>query len=330
MPEFPRIAIINTGWSDDYQGDRVVGNFGYLQDRVGHERFNFLPDVEGRFYGYAPPLGRLWSPPNPIDTEGWLVFFVSKRPKRSGLYLVGWYENASFLGDYPPRPDADRFGRDSDGGQFRYTVTSTHGFLVPLPLRRFKVKGDHLKRSYAYLRGSGDGKPWRSTLAKELLSYRERLVELLGREGNTAEERELPIGGDAKHRKQVEIAAVEAVKQHFSEYACESKEADKCGYDLLFTHRTSGEILHVEVKGTSLPVPGYFLTQKELGYAESLERNDHRSRQDENGIWRPVWRIAVVSHALEEPRVRVFTLAEMRFAFDMAPYAWRGTLKEVA
>lgn len=330
MPEFPRIAIVNTGWSDDYQGDRVVGNFGYLQDGVGHERYNFLPDVDGHLYGYAPPLGKHWSAPNPVDTNAWLVFFVSKRPKRSGLYLVGWYENANFLGEYRARPDADRFGPDSDGGQFLYTVTSTQGFLVPLPLRQFRVKGDHLKRSYAYLRGTGDDEPWRGALAHELLSYRQQLIKLLGGESDSIEQKELPIGGDAKHRKKVETAAVEAVKRHLSEYAWESKEADKCGYDLLFTHKTSGEVLHVEVKGTSLPAPGYFLTQKELGYAESLEKNDHRARRDKSGIWRPLWRIAVVSGALDQPQVRVFTLAEMKSAFDMAPYAWRGTLKETA
>lgn len=328
MTDYPRIAIINTGWSDDYREDQVRGDFGYLADGVGHERFNFLPDRHGRFYGYAPPLGESWSPPKPENPEGWLVFFVSKRPGRNGLYLVGWYEDALFLRAYEPRPDAERFGPDSDGGKFLYTVTSTAGFLVPLPLRSRKIKGDHLKRSYAYVRGSGEDQSWRTTLARELLRYRDELIPLLAGAAIEDDEPALRFSGDPERRQAVEKAAVKAVEQHFSDYACVSKEAEKCGYDLLLTHRETDEILHVEVKGTSLAAPGFFLTQKELGYAESLRRNDNRARKSKDGSWRPLWRLAVVSDALGTPTVHEYKYTEMTRNFDLAPYAWRGTLKE--
>ena len=91
MPDLTRIAVINTGWSADHCGALVHGNFGYLAKGVGHEKFNFLPDRRGGFYAYTPPLGEQHSAPMPTEADGWLVFAVSRRPGRSGLYLVSWY-----------------------------------------------------------------------------------------------------------------------------------------------------------------------------------------------------------------------------------------------
>jgi len=330
MTDFPRIAVINTGWSDDYRGDQVRGNFGHLDDGEGHERYNFLEAPDGRFYGYAPPLGETWSPPKPSERDGWLVFFVSKKPGRSGLYLVGWYENAQFTGDYSPRPDADRFGLDPNGDPFFYTVSSSDGFLIPLALRSYKVKGDRLKRSYAYLRGNGGDEPWRESMAEALLGYRDRLAPvLMGAEmENTAPH--LVFGTNPERRRAIETAAIEAAKSHFADYLWETKEQEKIGYDLLFTHGQTGELLHVEVKGTSLPAPAFFLTWNERGYAESLSVNDRRARKNRDGSWRPLWRLLAVSDALGTPMVHEYTFARMNLEFDLAPYAWRGTLKENA
>jgi hypothetical protein len=181
MGDFPRIAVINTGWSDDYRGGPVIGDFGFLKNGIGHERYNFRLDTSGRYFGYAPPLGENGNPPKPAQPEDWLVFFVSKRPNQSGLYLVGWYENATFERSYRIRPDADDLGIDSEGGKFSYTVSSSEGYLVPLPLRTMKIKGDHLKRSYAYLRGNGENDRWRKILTTKLLAFRETIGASIGK-----------------------------------------------------------------------------------------------------------------------------------------------------
>jgi hypothetical protein len=56
-----RIAIVKTGWSDWYQGEQVVGRFGYLnattEGQQGHECYNFMPAPDGSYYGYLPPVG---------------------------------------------------------------------------------------------------------------------------------------------------------------------------------------------------------------------------------------------------------------------------------
>ena len=327
MNDFKRVIAINTGWSEDYRGGQVVGNFGYLSSGVGHERFNFLPDRKGRYYGYSPPLGESFSPPKPKKTDDWLVFFVSKRPGKPGLYLVGWYEGANFEGQYTPRPDAGKLGVDSDGQPFSYTVSANKVFPIPLSARNMKVSGSHLKRSFAYLRGNGDTEAWREKLAVELLAFRNQFLEQANEAESDAEEPELAFVRNAKRRKEIETAAVDAVIAHFSDWDCESKEAEKCGYDLLFTRKKSGEILHVEVKGTSLDSPAFFITENERAYGEYLSQNDSRARKSGQGNWRPLWKLAVVHDALGTPKPNIYNYAEMTRAFGLSPYAWRGTLK---
>jgi hypothetical protein len=328
MAEFDKIAVINTGWSEDYRGAEVRGNFGYLSTGVGHERFNFLPDDDGTFYGYAPPLGEAFSPPKPALPKGWLVFFVSKRPSRSGLYLVGWFEDATFEQAYKDRPDADQFGLDSDGGHYGYTVSSKDAVAVPLASRDMKVRGDHLKRSYAYLRGGPDSEKWRNKLATELLEFRSHHLKRISATESQTEEPALTFVRDTKRRKLIEEAAILAATNHFPTWKCDSKEAEKCGYDLLFTDRQTGEVMHIEVKGTTMDAPCFFLTEKERAYAEKMSRNDTRARRSRAGNWRPVWRLAVVSNALTNPTVHIYRFDEMKREFELAPYAWRGTLKD--
>jgi Domain of unknown function (DUF3883) len=327
MADFPRIAVLNTGWSVDYRGGQVVGDFGYLEKGVGHERYNFRPDSAGRYFGYAPPLGESQSPPKPAHAEDWLVFFVSKRPGRSGLYLVGWYENATFAGSYKARPDADDLGIDSDGGKFSYTVSSSQAYPVPLPLRTKKIKGDHLKRSYAYLRGNGDGGRWREELATELLLFRKSLMTTVNIKDSDDEAAEVVYSGDPERRKLIEREAVDAVTKYYSEYHCESKEKQNLGYDLLFRNKESGEELHVEVKGTALGEKSFFISRNEYEYATKLSANDRRARRGQDGRWRPLWRLAIVHDALAKAVVSIHTFSEMEKRFEILPIAWRGVLK---
>lgn len=325
--DFKRVIVINTGWSDDYQTGEVIGAFGYLANGVGHERFNFLP-VDGRYYGYSPPLGEAKSPPMPKVAGGWLVFFVSKRPGRSGLYLVGWYENARFIMGTDARPDADILGPDTDGGKFSYTVTADRAVLVPLASRTMKFRGDHIKRSFAYLRGNGDTEKWREPLAQTLLGFRDKALASLANQAKGDDSFEVTYCRDAKRRKLIEDSAVNAVKQHFSDWECESKEKDKtCGYDLRFTKKT-GEEMHVEVKGTSGDQPNFFITKNELNCAEKLSVNDKRARRNRDGSWRPIWKLAVVHDALEAAHVNIYSHAEAIRKFNIDPIAWRGILKD--
>lgn len=326
MPEFPRIAVINTGWSDDYCGAAVRGNFGYLAKGVGHEKFNFLPDSRGRYYAYTPPLGKLHNPPMPAEPEDWIVFAVSRRPDRSGLYLVGWYEGAVFMRDYVVRPDAAALGEDSDGGHFTYTLHADSAYSIPLALRDRSIRGDNIKRSYAYLRGNCGRDAWRTTVAKQLLAYRTEYLERLS-VAPVEETPKLGFCGSAKRRREIEEKAVAAVKAALPDWHSETKEAEKCGYDLLFTHQASGEIWHVEVKGTSYDKPHFFITANERDYAQRTGLNDRKSRTNRKGEMRPLYRLAVVHDVDGAAPVTFYTEAEMTAAFDLFPYAFHATLK---
>lgn len=115
----------------------------------------------------------------PTEPDDWMVFAVSRRPGRSGLYLVGWYEGATFAHGYLERPDAATLAQDSDGGRFTCTLRADRAYPIPLALRDRSIRGDHIKRSYAYLRGNGASDAWRATIAKRLLAYRSEYLERL-------------------------------------------------------------------------------------------------------------------------------------------------------
>jgi hypothetical protein len=185
---FDRIAIIKTGWSKDYRGAEVLGNYSYKHP--DHEKVNFLPGPDGRFYCYVPPIGGnktvkpFGSAPKPTTPDGWLVFAVSRNPKTGGLYVVGWYEDAYFMHRHEVRPEyADGepwFGRGDDGHEIVYTITAPRAYAIDEPDRTEWFAGDVMKRHILYLRGHAEPGDYHEGLAKKLLEFRSRWLAKLG------------------------------------------------------------------------------------------------------------------------------------------------------
>lgn len=182
---FERIAVIKTGWSEDYRGvDEVRGNYAYAL--ADHEKVNFLPGPDGRFFCYVPPTGGnlatrdFGGPPKPKVRNGWLVFAVSRKPNKSGLYVVGWYEDASFVHAYLPRPEYESgtpwFGAGADGNPVGYVFSAPRAVAIDGPDRDMRLSGDRFKRHILYLRGNNSPEDWRDDWAKQLLDYRDRHV----------------------------------------------------------------------------------------------------------------------------------------------------------
>ena len=152
---------------------------------------------------------------------------------------------------------------------------------------------------------------WRDTLARALIeakgdfqASRDADVATPASKGG--------ICSDPVHRKEVEEAAIAVVKAHHSkDYACVDRKRDCCGFDLLFTHLRTGQEVHAEVKGTSGTRPHFFMSANEYAYAQS---------------W-PEWRLAMVTSALDEPKLELMTYAEAMRRFDWEPFAWHGTEK---
>lgn len=116
-----------------------------------------------------------------------------------------------------------------------------------------------------------------------------------------------PVFASLQHRSRVEAAAIRCVERDFVRRGWEvvSRERDGVGYDLDCTRR--GEVLHVEVKGTSGEEPLFFMTQRE----HSTATHDRR------------FRLVIVTEALRrQPSMKTYTGRELRSAFQCIPLAY--------
>jgi hypothetical protein len=134
-----RIAVIKTGWCDSYTGQDVTGNFGHLVDGGdGAERFNMVKAQTG-YQVYTMPKGG--NAPDPDPRSGWLIYHVARDPAEKKMKLVGWYENAKFIGKYKPRSNkkSDRAAHGYDGSS--YCILAESAFEI-LPADRPIIQHD--------------------------------------------------------------------------------------------------------------------------------------------------------------------------------------------
>ena len=305
-----KIAFVKTGWSDEYQGGPVLGRYAHIaQFDEAHERFNFRRTADGRFYGYLPPIGKQHRPPQPKVDGGWLLIFVSARKGTGPLTVVGWYKDATLHSEYSDRPEYTTepdFENDVHGAKFGYCISADTAHLIPAASRMQTVSGDHFKRSpILYARGNGKNETWR----RELASLAEDLVNKPPPDTDGTPPRF--VFPDPEHRKKVELASVEAALLFLQKkHKVTDRQKDNCGYDLLARNRKTGEELHVEVKGTSGEAMHFYLTRGEYRYMPS-----------------PQWRLLIVTNALANPKLTLFTHAQAKKAFDLEAFAWEATAR---
>jgi len=316
---------VKFAWSDYYRGGPVDGNFGWLNEQQGtpdeghgHEALNFLPGPDGTYYCYVPP--QLGNPPSREgDNTGWTVVCLSKQPKYKGIHVIGWYENATLLGEWKERK-LNLKATESDTPYFdcSYCITSKSAFFVPPELRNNPFSDPAVKRGkFSYLAGPGieateNRRRVLALLEKKLKSLRE--IAIHAPNETNAPDPELDQGdpligfGTPEHRKAVELAAEEAVKNYYRNKRFRIRRvADlKCGYDYIFSK--DDVVRHVEVKGTSMANEQFYLT-----------RNEYDSREA------PEWRLAMVTNALsEKPNVKIYDNKSFKKAFDLEPYVYIG------
>lgn len=323
-----KVLWVKFGWSEYYRGGPVDGNFGWLKDAKGskkegkgHEAFNFMP-IDGTYYCYVPPQRKEYAPWNE-DNIGWTVICLAKHPKHTGIHIVGWYENATLLGEWlrPPREgsrvDADHLSSAYD---WSYCIRSKSAFFIPPEKRTIPFSHASVRQGkYSFLVGPDvKTNPEKKDLLALLTSRLERLHEVAVHQPSeeAVPDPELdpadPLTGfgSPEHRKKVEKAAEKAVIAYYADkkFRCTDMTKVKCGYDFHF--KKASVSLHVEVKGTSSESAGFFLT-----------RNEHDAGLTKD----PEWRLAMVTHALsEKPVVQVFDAQQLRKAFDMTPYVYLG------
>lgn len=304
---YNRIAYVKTGWSDTYQGGAVFGRHDYITEyEDAHERFNFLPAPDGRFYGYIPPIGNKYRPPQPENSDGWLIIFVAAERGIGPLTVVGWYEKAQFVDEYQDRPEYGTsvdFETDVEDEKFVYCIVSESATLIPTADRTITISGKHFRRSpIVYVRGTGSKDTWRTELAK----FAVKMVKTPGRVIQKAGMPSISFP-DAKHRKKVEKKAIDAVQARLKVegYKIQDRQKDYCGYDLLATRNRQPKELHVEVKGTSSSELQFFMTENERNYMKN-----------------PKWRLALVTNALSRPKITIMNSNETQRSFHFSPIAW--------
>lgn len=307
-----RIAFVKTGWSEEYSGGPVVGRHAHiLKFEEAHERFNFLEAPNKRFYAYLPPIGRNFRPPQPQETNNWLIIFVSARNGNGPLTVVGWYEQATFEREYQERPEYESgydFETDVDDSNYVYCISSSLAQLISAENRNIILSGDHFKRTpIIYARGNGQDDEWR----EELAILAEKIVsnpELI----STSNTRPIFNFPDQEHRNAVEKAAIEKAIEYLKgkKYKITDRQKDNCGYDLLAKRKRSPNEIHVEVKGTSLQEQRFFMSRNERQYMPN-----------------PKWRLLVVTNALDKPKGSLLTASEVKKIFQFNALSWEAVLK---
>ena len=295
------------------RGGTWVANHGW-----GGEMWNFLPR-DGRCYGYAmsksfagldldriKPLQRgKWEKNQ--ELSGVDIVFIA-RDEREGQVVVGWYEDATiFHRKYRSRPNPTGT-KPRKNIEYLCQTDMESAFLVPEGARTEKV-------AYAPADGYGPGQSniW---YADKNNAASQRLVDRLRRYIRTAkaespsESPQRSGGGrrggakpDKKLLLKIENNSMDAVHAHFNKkYDVDYVHRDCCGWDMTATHKKSGTVLQLEVKGHLGDVIQFDLTPNEYAKMQELQKT---------------YRVCVVRRALKSKKVEVYTPKEI------SPDRWR-------
>lgn len=319
-----KVLWVKFGWSEYYRGGAVDGNFGYLNHGgSGHEAWNFRRHSDGGYYCYVPPQRESYVPTN-NDQDGWTVICLSKIPKRTGIHIVGWYEDATLVGAYSDRPKQEGVPeRAPDGTNLSYCIHSNRAYLVPPNARVDPFSHPSVRRGkYSFLRGAGTQQTPNKlelldVIEKKLRTLKEVAIALPTETSiseSKASTRDSAHGfGTAEHRKRVEVAAIKFATKTLEQegYRVTSREKDNIGFDLEAIN-IAGDALHVEVKGTSGALPKFFLSRNEKAYSTSS-----------------IWRFMIVTNALgDNPEVQSYNLKEFQKTFELSAISWQGSPKD--
>ena len=316
MNDLENIAIVNIEWSDDYAGSNLSGYYG----GGGNEKYLFKA-FQGRFFAYVPPNGKSFPKKDP--DRNWLIFFASRPSENDPLVVVGWLESAKFTG-HLDRPDAFELGLNLEGDPFTYSISAERAVTIPAASRDCILPKGPGFRAYCYIRCDGVDKENRKRLVRELLAYRDTIA-VVGNEKRPALPKNFSGGFcfDAQRRKEIEDAAVKAVKKHYGKrFTFKDRQTDGCGYDLEFIDKLTREKWCVEVKGTATGRQVFFISPNERATGERMARAEAAGGKNDG-----CWRLALVTCATDRQRrgITFYRSEEIESGFQFAPTQWQVT-----
>ena len=269
-----------------YSGARHVREKGY-----GHEIYNFLPskrDVFG-FVQFADSMHieKLGADEDAEYVEGVTVIWTA--PKRSGgVYVVGWYRNATVYREQQDAPNDRRRVAPGRGKSSQklcwWSIRAAGKDVTFLDERNRWFKINPRLRSQSLFRYLDGGSRDESRLRGQLLD----LVD-----GRLPYPRATPLKRrrpDSARLIAIEKAAVAEVLQYFGDqYDVRSVERDHVGWDL--EARNADETILIEVKGCGGSEVFAELTPNEYSQSEK-----HRTS----------YMICIVTDALVKPKLHIF------------------------
>src|SRR5262245_25164274 len=145
-----RLLVCRVGWMRFNAGqtaaDRIRGGGGYVVEYgFGGEIYNFLP-CRGTVYGYVRSKGelnidRLGAEPDSDSVSGVTIVWAARRPTTGGVYVVGWYRNATVFRRYQRTPNDARRRNPQTGRPLIWNIKarSRDASLLPDQRRLFRI-----------------------------------------------------------------------------------------------------------------------------------------------------------------------------------------------
>lgn len=294
-----KIIFCHISWMNSYKGgkgDPASGGGKYIQEgNLGGERFNFLP-YGGNMYGYIETqnngqvrIENIGAKKTDELIKDVLVVWTAPRPKTGGIYIVGWYKNATV---YRNSQVLNRKGTTSHHARYYVKTKSKDAVLLNADQRIFRIpRAPHEKN------GMGQNHVWYALNNLELI---EQVSNYILKGKLPKNESKPKLQGrvrqmDPLKKVAVEKAAINCVIKHYLKlgYHIDSVEKDNVGWDL--NAEFNKTVLRLEVKGLSGDVFAAELTPNEF---KTLE-NDSKTRMDS-------YRICLVTNALIKPTLKIF------------------------
>ncbi len=283
------MIFLRTGWMKNYNGlvnDVLVSGDAFSEEYgYGYEIFNFAP-YKGHMYGYfyldgSINIDRLGAHEKDDSIDNVLVVWVS-RSRSGGVFIIGWYRNATIYRDYQQAPKGSKRKYKGDRIGYRVKAKAEDCKILPLDARVFSIPTN-------YAGGMGQANIWYTD--KDIhASFREQVLNyissgIIPRASQSKIKLRKHRSIDPYTRHQIEKKAIELTVKYYERlgYSVGSVEKDNVGWDLVATMPDKNLLL--EVKG---------LSQKEISIA--LTPNEYT--QMKNHVDR--YRICVVTNALDK------------------------------
>lgn len=279
------------GWMTHYNGITgadTISRGGSWPDEDKHEVFNFSKN--GKFcYGYVQGGKRCFNlskiagkTVNSDYLENVLVIWVAPR-KTGGLYIVGWYKNATVYRDYV----------NKKGREYSFSAKAKYEDCILLPddERTFEVfRSKHGQRGFL-----GRPRVWYGDYDSP--EVKKHVADILSYINNYQNNNHKKVVSktfkiNVEQNKKIEVAAVKVVINHYRRlgYKVKSVEKENKGWDLEATKGRNTK--RIEVKG---------LFGSEISVR--ISRNEYEKMTAKNNS---DYRLCVVTQALTAPILSTF------------------------